>query len=414
MDISTSMQFIILIILLLLSSFFSASETALMSLSKIKVRHMAKENVKGSELLMRLIKNPSKILGAILIGNNIVNIAASALATSLSIKYFGSSGVGVATGIMTVLVLIFGEITPKSIAAANAEKISLKIARPLSFIKMLLTPLTYILTHLTSAIIRILGGEKNKSSPFITEEEFRTMVDVGHEEGVLETGEKELIHNVFEFTDLQVRDVMTQRLDIASMDRTLSYDEISDIFKHEKYSRLLVYESNIDNPVGILHVKDLIYYARENEPFDINKYMRKPFFTYEYKSIAKLFSEMRKNRVSIAVVLDEYGGTAGIVTIEDLVEEIVGDISDEFDEHLKHITKVSENQFLILGSTKLDEVNETLGINIESRDFETIGGFIIGEVGRLPQRGEILEYSNMKFVVEQVQKNRITSLKLFI
>jgi putative hemolysin len=414
LDITTRFQIGILIILLILSAFFSATETALMSLSKLRVRHMINENVEGSELVMKLLQNPGKLLGAILIGNNIINIGASALATAIFIRYFGGSGVGIATVVMTVLLLIFGEITPKSLAAANAERVSLRVARPLSVIATILNPLIIIITKLTDVIIRILGGKKNEDGPSITEEELKTIVDVSHEEGVLEQGEREFIHNIFEFTDLQVREVMTQRIDIAAVEAGLTFQEVKDIFIEEQFSRLLVYEGSLDNPIGILHVKDLISYCGEDGDFDVRQYMRKIYFTYEYKPITKLFTEMRKNRVSIAVVLDEYGGTAGLVTVEDLVEEVVGDIVDEYDEHSNDIVKLNVGEYTVEGATDIDTVNETLNIDLQSQDYQTISGFITGELGHIPEKGEVVEYENVKFIVESIQRNRIAKVKILL
>lgn len=405
-------QVIFLVVFLVLSAFFSASETALMSLSKIRIRNMVEANVAGADSIQKLVDNPSKLLGAILVGNNIVNIGASALATSLAIKYLGNTGVGIATGIMTVLVLIFGEITPKSLAAQNSEKISLKVVRLLSLIVTILNPVTTVLMYITNAIIKLLGGRVDGQQPFITEEELKTMINVGHEEGVLEGEEKKMIHNVFEFGDLRVTNIMTPRMDMVAIEVHSSYDEIIDVFKEERFSRLPVYKERMDNIVGVLYLKDIFFFNDDKDAFDITKCMRKSYFTFEFKLITQLFSEMRKKRVPIAIVLDEYGGTAGIVTIEDLVEEIVGDIHDEYDEQYNEIEVVKEDEYIIYGTARIDLVNEMIGISIETEDFESIGGFVIGLFGRLPKEGESIEYTNIKFIVEIVNKNRIERLRV--
>ena len=412
MDPDGTWQIISLVILLMFSAFFSASETALMTLSKIRIRHMLESQIKGAELINRLVKNPSKLLGAILVGNNIANIGASALATSLAIHYLGDSGVGIATAVMTILVLIFGEITPKSLAAQNSEKISLKVARPMSLITFVLNPLITVLIHITNTFIKILGGEIDSQKPFITEEELKTMVSVSHEEGVLEGEEKQMIYNVFEFGDSQAKDVMTPRTDMIVANINSTYEELINIFKEEQFSRMPIYEDTIDNIVGIIYIKDLIFFEDEKEEFSIEKHMRVPYFTYEFKSTVDLFADMRAKRAPIAILLDEYGGTAGLVTIEDLVEEIVGDIEDEYDDDEDKIEVIKEDEFIVDGNTKINMVNEMIGLNIESEDFDTIGGFVTGILGRLPMTDETIYYNDTKFIIQNTSKNRIEKLKI--
>lgn len=413
LDPDSTWQLIILFILLGCSAFFSASETALMSLSKIRVRHMVEENVNNADSISKLVENPSKLLGTILVGNNIVNIAASALATSLALEFFGRSGIGIATIVMTIMVLIFGEITPKSLAAQHSEKFSIKVVGLISLIVILLHPLVIIFTFITNGLIKLLGGKVYTEQPFITEEELRTIVTVSQEEGVIEDEEKQMIYNVFEFGDLQVKDVMVQRTDIIAINIDSEYEEIIKIMKEEQLSRYPVFRERIDEIVGILNVKDMVFLSDMKESFQIEKYMRKPFYTFEFKNIPEVFNEMKKNRVHMAIVLDEYGGTAGIVTIEDLLEEIVGDIQDEYDDDdIDDIQVIKEDEYLVDGSTKINLVNEMLGTNLESEDFDSIGGFIIGELGRLPVLGEKIEYHNTKFIVENMDKNRIRNIRI--
>ncbi|QGU95894.1 DUF21 domain-containing protein [Clostridium bovifaecis] len=413
MDSDSTWQLIILAILLCSSAFFSASETALMSLSKIRIRHMVDEKIKGAQTVSKLVENPGKLLSAILIGNNVVNIGASALATSLAITYFGERGVGIATAIMTILVLIFGEITPKSIAARSSEKVSLKVANIVNMVTIILTPITIIFTYLTNGIVKLFGGKVDMGKPYITEEELKTIVDVSHEEGVLEVEEKQMIYNVFEFGDSQVKDVMVPRTDMISVEVDSAYDEIIEVFKREQFSRVPVYKDTTDNIVGVLHIKSLVFFDNSKEKFDINKYMIKPYFTYEYKPTTELFEEMRKNRVAMTVVLDEYGGTAGIVTMEDLVEEIVGEIEDEYDDKdHNEIEVIKEDEYIVDGSAKIELVNEMIGTSIESEDFDSIGGYVIGEIGGFPKKGETVECGNIKFIIEDIDKNRIKKLKI--
>ncbi len=412
MDPDGTWQLISLIILLIFSAFFSASETALMSLSKIRLRHMVESEIKGAELISNLLKNPSKLLGAILVGNNIANIGASALATSLAINYWKDSGVAIATASMTILVLIFAEITPKSLAAQNSEKIALKVAKPVRLITLILNPLVTVLIHLTNTIIKLLGGKIDTKRPFITEEELKTMVSVSHEEGVLEGEEKQMIYNVFEFGDSQAKDVMTPRTDMIVANIKSTYEDLIKIFKEEQFSRLPIYEETIDNIIGILYIKDLIFFEDEKEEFTIEKHMRVPYFTYEFKSTVDLFADMRAKRIPIAILLDEYGGTAGLVTIEDLVEEIVGDIEDEYDDDTDKIEVIKEDEFIVDGDTKINMVNEMIGLNIESEDFDSIGGFVTGILGRLPKTGETITYNDTKFIIQHTNRNRIVKLKI--
>ena len=414
MDPDGTWQIIALAILLLFSAFFSASETALMTLSKIRLRHMVESEINGAERINKLLKNPSKLLGAILVGNNIANIGASALATSLAIDTYnlGPSGVAIATAVMTVLVLIFGEITPKSLAAQNSEKIALKVAGPIRLITIILNPIIIVLIYITNGFIKILGGEINKQKPFITEEELKTMVSVSHEEGVLEGEEKQMIYNVFEFGDSQAKDVMTPRTDMIVANINSTYEELIKIFKQEQFSRIPIYQETIDNIIGVLYLKDLIFFESEIEEFTIEKHMRIPYFTYEFKSTVDLFADMRLKRVPIAILLDEYGGTAGLVTIEDLVEEIVGDLDDEYDDDTDQIEVVKEDEFIVAGNTRINMVNEMIGLNIESEDFDTIGGFVTGIHGRLPKTGETITYNDTKFIIQNTSRNRIVKLKI--
>ncbi|MBU3215417.1 hemolysin family protein [Clostridium estertheticum] len=405
-------QIICLIILLLCSAFFSASETALMTLSKIRLRNMVESKIKGANIINKLLQNPSKLLGGILVGNNIANIGASALATSLAITYFEDSGVAIATFTMTILVLIFAEITPKSLAAQNSEKIALKIAKPLSLITFILNPLITVLIYITNTIIKMLGGEVNKSRPFITEEELKTMVSVSHEEGMLEGEEKQMIYNVFDFRDSQAKDVMTPRTDMIVASSNSTYAELINVFRKEQFSRLPIYEDTVDNVIGVLYIKDLIFFEDGKEEFKIEKHMRTPYFTYEFKSTADLFADMRLKRIPISIILDEYGGTAGLVTFEDLVEEIVGDIDDEYDDDIDKIQVIKEDEFIVAGDTKISMVNEMIGLRIESDDFDSIGGFVTGLLGRLPNTGETINYNDTKFIVQDVSKNRIIKLKV--
>ncbi len=413
MDPSYTWEIVTLVILLMLSGFFSMSETALMSLNKIRLRHMVEEGVPGAKLVEKLTEDPNKLLGAILIGNNIVNIAASGLATMLATNMFGPTGVGIATGVMTVLVLIFGEITPKSIAKQKAESVALKVGKPIRLTVIIFKPFVYIFTAISSFFIKILGGDPKASEPFITEEELKTMVGVSEEEGVLENVEKEMIFNVFDFADLQVKDVMVQRVDVSALDSEATYDDVLKLIKEEQFSRIPIYNQTIDDIIGILNVKDLLMLENPRENFKMEKYIREPYYTFEFKKIVELFKEMKKERNHIAVVLDEYGGTVGIITIEDLIGEIVGDIEDEYDDANTSIEVIKDNEYIVDGSVRLHDIGDLIGIDMESDEFDSVGGLIIGELGRMPEEKEEIECDSMKFIVENIDKNRIKKVRIF-
>lgn len=405
-------QIIGLIILIILSSFFSASETALMSISKIRVRHMVEENIKGANRVKELTDNPSSLLASILVGNNVVNIASSSLATVLAISLIGSRGVAISTIIMTIVVLIFGEITPKTLASQNSEQISLRVANPIFIISKMLKPVVIITTTISKFFIKLLGGKSDSNKPFITDDELKTMVDVSEEEGILKSEEKDMIHNVFQFGDLYAKDVMVQRVDIIALDIEESLDKIISVIKEEGFSRIPIYSNTIDNIVGILNVKDIIF-MEDTKGFSLKNYMREITYTYEFRKVTELFKDMNKNRQHMVVVLDEYGGTVGIVTIEDLIEEIVGDISDEYDDEEPEIYVVKEDEYIVEGSVRIEDINELIGTKIESDEFDSIGGFIIGVLGRFPNISEEIIYSNYRFIIEDIDRNRIKKIRIY-
>lgn len=408
---SDSSLYIILIVCLVLSAFFSSSETALTSISRIRVRTMVDENKKNAKLIEKVLDNPNKLLSAILIGNNLVNICASSVATVICTNLFGAGGVGVATGVLTVLILIVGEITPKTFARNNSEGVSAAVIKPIYFIETLLTPVICVFDIVTGAIFKILGSKEEKKT--VTETEFLSMVDVSHEEGVLEVEEKEMITNVVAFRNSDAEEVMIPRTDMVAISNTSTYEEVISVFKSERFTRLPVYDETIDHIVGILSFKDVML-IDDVDKFSVEDYMKEPYFTYESKQCSSLFAEMKNNSIAIAIVLDEYGGTAGIVTLQDLIEEIVGDILDEIRENEKDIVNIKNNVFIIEGSAKLDDVNEALGTKLENDDVESIGGFLIAYVDRFPEKGEIIDTDEARFEILNVDRNRIDKVKVFI
>lgn len=404
----------LLCLCLVASAFFSASETSLMLVNRIRLRHLVENNVKNAKATQDLIDSPT-LLGSILIGNNMVNIGASAIATSLAIQIWNKKGVGIATVFMTVVILIFGEITPKSIAVEFSEKIALKITPFMRMLVKIFTPIVMIFNLITKLFLKLFGDDVKSKKPFITEEELKTMVEVSTQEGVLESDEKEMIDNIFEFGDLRVSDVMVQRMDIMSIDVNEDFNAVVKAFGPKKFSRLPVYEDTIDNIIGVLYAKDLFFISEdERKKFDIKKYMRTPIFTYEFIKISDFFKEMQGEQVHMAIALDEYGGVAGIITMEDIIESILGDINDEYDvEDDSEIVFVKDNEYVIKGNVRLEDINETVGTNLESEDFESIGGLILGYLGKLPKTGEVIKYGNLKFVIEKVDKSRIMKVRLF-
>ena len=343
-------QLICLIILLLLSGFFSSAETSLTTVNRIRMRTLADEGNKRAARVLAVTDNSSKMLSAVLIGNNIVNLTASSISTSLALKLFGSVGVGIATGILTLLILIFGEISPKNLATLYADKLAMAYSGVIAFLMTILTPVIYIVNALSFLLLKLFRIDPNSAAKQMTEKELRTIVDVGHENGIIESEEHEIINNVFDFNDAQAKEIMVPRIDMTMVEVNCSYDDLLAIFRECQYTRLPVYEDTTDNVVGILNIKDLLLLT-DTSQFSIRALMREPFFTYEHKNTAELFHEMKKNSINIAIVLDEYGTTVGLITLEDLIEEIVGDIRDEYDANEEaDLTKISKHEYLVSGS----------------------------------------------------------------
>lgn len=414
MDPSSITQIIILIILLALSAFFSSAETALTTISKIRVKTLADEGNKNAKIVMKIKDNPKKMLSAILIGNNIVNISASSLTTILVQELWDSWAISIGTGILTILILIFGEITPKTAATIHADSLSMLYAKPVWFIMTILTPIIIVINFLASGFMRILGLKNHDNGSTFTEEELRTIMNVSHEEGVIEKEEREMINNVFDFGDTEAKDVMIPRIDMCMVDVDSTYEELINIFRENRYTRLPVYQESSDNVIGIINIKDLILY-RSGEDFNIRDYLRDVYYTYEYKKLSELMVEMRKDSVNITIVLDEYGAAVGLITIEDLLEEIVGEIRDEYDYDEEDAFKeVSPNEYLVDGQIKLDDVNDRLDLTLMSEDYDSLGGYIIGSLDRLPAKGDKVETNMVTLVVESMDKNRIDKVHIFI
>lgn len=398
----------------MLSAFFSSAETALTTVNKIRIRTLAEDGNRRAETVLAITDDSGKMLSAILIGNNIVNLSAASLTTSLAYS-FGGSMVAIASGILTLLILLFGEITPKTMATIHAEKMALIYAPVISLFMKLMTPVIFVVNGLSIGILFLLRVDPNAKNTAMTENELRTIVDVSHEDGVIESGEREMINNVFDLGDARAKDVMVPRVHVTFADVNSTYDELLAIFREDKYTRLPIFEDTTDNVVGTINMKDLLLYDSTKE-FHIRDFLREAYFTYEYKSISELLVEMRQASFNIAIVLDEYGETAGLITLEDILEEIVGEIHDEYDENEEDfIQEIDEREYIVEGSINLDELNSRLGLGLNSDEYDSLGGFIIERLDRLPEAGDSINTEDgIHMVVDRLDKNRIELVHLYL
>lgn len=405
-------ELIILVVLLFLSAFFSSTETALTAIEKAKVRRLVEEKKRGAARLEKLLSEPQRFLATILLGNNLVNILATALATDLSIKAFDSAGIGIATGLMTFLILVFGEITPKTLAIRHAEKVALLGAEPVYVLGIVLYPLARLFIGISQIFMRILGESAFHGEPFLTQEEIKAMIKLGEEEGVIEKGERELIHSVFEFGETIVREIMVPRTDMVCLSADVSVEEAIKVALDKGFSRIPVYEGNIDNIIGVFYLKDAIAEVRKGRGGrNVSEIARSAYFVPEAKKIDELLRELQKYKVHMAIVLDEYGGTSGLVTIEDILEEIVGEIFDEYDVAKPLVQHLKEGKLRIDARLDLGRAEKLLNITFpEDADYDTIGGFVYDLFGRIPVQGEKLDYNGWEFVVEKVEGKRISKI----
>jgi len=385
------------------------------TINKIRIRTLAEEGNKRAETLLHITENSGKMLSAILIGNNIVNLSAASLTTTLAYS-LGGSFVALASGILTLAILLFGEITPKTMATIHAEKISLAYAPIVNIFMKMMTPLIAIVNGMAMGILTLLRVDPNAKRTLMTENELRTIVDVSHEEGVIESEEKEMIYNVFDLGDAKAKDVMVPRVHVTFADVESTYDELIAIFREDKFTRLPVFEETTDHVVGTINMKDLLLYDTNKHDFHVRDILREAYFTYEYKNTAELLIEMRQASFNIAIVLDEYGETAGLITLEDLLEEIVGEIHDEYDENDEDfIIELSEREYSVEGAVNLEEINGKLDLNLSSDDYDSVGGLIIEHLDRLPEAGdEITTAEGIRMVVEKLDKNRIERVHMYL
>ncbi|MBR5406582.1 MAG: DUF21 domain-containing protein [Lachnospiraceae bacterium] len=413
MDTEGVIQLIILVVLLILSAFYSGAETALTTASEVKLTTLADEGNKKAKRALLLLDKKSKMLSAILIMNNIVNIAASSLVTAMALRLWNDAYVALAAGILTLLILIFGEIMPKTIATIHNEGLALAFSGPIMFTMKLLTPVIFIIDKLSRLFLKILRIDPDQAKSVLTEGEIRNILDASHEEGVIETGEREMIDNVFDFGDSLAKDVMIPRIEMTCVNVDANYWELKEQFEVHKYTRIPVFEESTDNIIGIVNMKDVLFYEDINN-FNIRNIMREANFTVEYKKTSELMMEMRQNHISMTLVLDEYGDTVGLVTLEDLLEEIVGEIRDEFDEDEENlIQEVGEREYLVDGSLKIDDLNDALSLELSSENYDSIGGLMIEKLERVPEVGESVELDDgTRLTTVQMDKNHIEQIRM--
>ncbi len=394
------------------SAFFSSSETALTSLNVFKIRQMEENGVENSSIVRKLTDNIGKVLTTILIGNNIVNIVTTTLATIFFTDLFGASGAVISTVVLTLTILIFGEVTPKNIASSQSEKVALRVAKPIKIFDIILKPMSFFLQAITNLLTKMIIGEDHPSQDIVTEEDLKTIVDVSEEQGVINNEESEIINNVFDFGDSDVEDIMTARTNMEAIAVDMDDKDLRDFLKNCKHSRIPVYGKSIDNILGILHMKDIVAFIAEDKDLNIEEMIRPAFYVYDNMHIFDLFKSMRNENVSLAIVIDEYGGTSGIVTIEDIVEELVGEIEDEYDTHLETIFKVNDMEYLVNPSIHINDFNDYFDTGLEQIKNDSIGGYLIDRLGRIPKESDFIEEDGMVISVLQVNRYKLEMLKI--
>ncbi len=415
---SLSTEIILIVVSLFVSAFFSSSETALTSLSKVKVAQLISSGSKNAKYFVIWMKHPNKMLNTILIGNNVANIFASVLAGNVANRISGSSQIALTTAVVTVLILFFGEITPKTFAKHNAERLSVIFIRPLAVLYYLLYPFTYVINMFVKVIIKLMGEELDKEQPLITEEELEFLINVGEKEGILEDDTREMMHNILDMKNVTVKEVMVPRTEMVALPIDATLKDILAVIEEHEYSRIPVYEKDLDHIVGILYIKDLIKYTAKNgfEGFNLKSLLREAFFVPETKNIYDLFNEFKFKRVHLAIVIDEYGGVAGLVTMEDILEEIVGEIRDEYDtKEEDDFKEVDKNTYLVNAGMDLDDFCEKLGIEKtdEMNEYETVAGLVYDLADKIPSEGDEFEFMDrFRIKVKETKGNKILNVEV--
>ena len=411
MDTTGVIQLTSLAILVLLSAFFSSSETAFSTVNRVKLRSLAEENHKGAIRVLAILDQYGKMLSTILIGNNIVNLSASSVTTTLAINLWGSKAVGIATGILTFVILMFGEILPKTWAMQRAESIALLFGPVISLLMTVLTPIIFLVDKLSNCILKLLHISSDGNNFSITEKELKTYVDVSHEGGAIEEEERELIYNVFDFGDTVAKDIMIPRIQMTTIPLSTTYQELLSTFQSCMFTRIPVYDDDPDHIIGMVNIKDFIL-VKDKEKFSLKKILREAYYTYEYKKVSDLLMEIRERSCNIAFVLSEYGATVGMITMEDMIEELVGEIRDEYDaDEEELIQETEEGKYLVEGGMKLNDINDALNTDLDSEDYDSVGGLMLEQLDRLPQDQETIVLENgISLQACGVQDNRIVKV----
>ena len=413
MDTSGVIQLVVLVVLVILSGFFSSAETSLTTVNRVRMRALEEDGNKRAAKVNKILDNYGKMLSTILIGNNIVNLTASSLATTLALRI--NLAVGIATGVLTVVILLCGEIVPKTWAMYSSEKLSLAYSSIIYFLMQVLTPVIFIVDKVSNGILRLMHIDPNKKASTMTESELKTYVEVSHEDGVIESEEREMILNMFDYSDALAKDVMIPRINMVTVSVDATYDHVLAVFRDSMYTRLPVYQDDKDNIIGLINIKDFIL-TENKDSFCIKNILREGHYTYEFKKVCDLMYEMREKATSVTFVLNEYGATVGMITMEDLLEEIVGEIRDEYDEDEKElIQELEDGSYLVEGSMKLDDINDVLGTDLDSEDYDSLGGIIIECLDRLPEDNEeVTLESGIKLKVQGIDQNRIIKVQMFL
>lgn len=407
-------EWISIIIFLVLSAYFSSSETALTSLPFTKAKQILETRKKRDTILHLWLHKPHRVLTTILIGNNLVNIAASALATDIANTVFHNKGVAVAIGVMTLVILVFGEITPKTFAKQHAESLALFFSKTLIVAYYLFFPVTMVFVRFIKSVVKISGGDIQKGGPFVKLEDIEFLIELGNQEGVLETEKKDMLTGIFEIADTVVREIMIPRTDMIMVNHKASFGEILDTAVRAGHSRIPVYRDRVDNIAGLIYAKDLLKHMQNGgKGFKINDYLRPPYYVPETKRISELLKEFKDQRMHMAIVVDEYGGTAGLITLEDILEEIVGEIQDEYDTEEKEVKLIEDNMLLVDAKIDLEKLESYLGMEIPvDEEYETLGGYIFSHMGRIPKKGESFNSNGLHMQIEEANPRRIIKVKI--
>ena len=417
MELHNIFPIIIIAISLIAIAILSSSESSFIAVNKIRIRSLLEKGDSRAKAVQKILDEHDRLFSAVIFSGNLFTVLATSIGTALALRYFGEDGIIIATIVMTFLIVVFGELAPKTFAVTHSEKVSLLLAKPIAFYIKLISPLVWIFKVSSNFIIKMLGGKEMPVSPLVTEEEIKTMISIGEKEGMLEEEEKDMLHKVFEFGDKVVTEAMVPRTEIVSIPEGSTIEDALNLVSEEGYSRYPVIKESIDNVTGILYVKDILIKMAEGKiqkDLPITELVREAYYIPENKMVTELLDEMQKNKFQIAIVMDEYGGTAGLITLEDIIEEIVGGLQDEFEEMEaeKEVEIIDERTFIVSGTTGLDEVNELAGVELVSVDFHTIGGFVFGLFRRLPRVGEQVRYHNLRFLILEMEDKKISKVKI--